>query len=314
MKRTFVPVLAWFALGAACAAQPLLTPAELQALQTQPAVRVIDVRDAKSYAANHIANAVHSPYSQWRGPASNPGNPPTLPQLTQLVQSLGLTAATHAVVVSSGADTTDFGAAARVYWTLKMLGVKELSIVNGGMQAWTSAGLAQTTEVPTVAASKFQPVPDERLLATRAEVQQHVAEGNAALVDSRPDDFYLGKKRAPAAQRSGTLPGAQQLDYSQWFVPGTSTFVDTESARRIAAKVKREQGQETVAFCNTGHWAATDWFGLSEVAGVPNVSLYAGSMVDWTQDADAKVTVHYQPSRGQQLLDGAQGWWQGVRN
>lgn len=314
MKRTFVPVLAWFALGAASAAQPLLTPAELQALQTQPAVRVIDVRDAKSYAANHIANAVRSPYSQWRGPASNPGNPPTLPQLTQLVQSLGLTAATHAVVVSSGADTTDFGAAARVYWTLKMLGVKELSIVNGGMQAWTSAGLAQTTEVPTVAASKFQPVPDERLLATRAEVQQHVAEGNAALVDSRPDDFYLGKKRAPAAQRSGTLPGAQQLDYSQWFVPGTSTFVDTESARRIAAKVKREQGQETVAFCNTGHWAATDWFGLSEVAGVPNVSLYAGSMVDWTQDADAKVTVHYQPSRGQQLLDGAQGWWQGVRN
>ncbi len=45
MKRTFVPVLAWFALGAASAAQPLLTPAELQALQTQPAVRVIDVRD-----------------------------------------------------------------------------------------------------------------------------------------------------------------------------------------------------------------------------------------------------------------------------
>ena len=109
MKRTLVPVLAWFALGAASAAQPLLTPAQLQALQGQPAVRVIDVRDAKSYAANHIANAVHSPYSQWRGPASNPGNPPAPAQLTQLVQSLGLTAATHAVVVSSGADATDFG-------------------------------------------------------------------------------------------------------------------------------------------------------------------------------------------------------------
>lgn len=314
MKRTFLPVLAWFAVGAASAAQPLLTPAQLQALQGQPAVRVIDVRDAKSYAANHIAQAVNAPYAQWRGPASNPGNPPAPAQLTQLVQSLGLTASTHAVVVSSGADTTDFGAAARVYWTLKMLGVKELSILNGGMQAWASAGLAQTTEVPTVVASTFEPVPDERLLATRAEVQQHVAKGNAALVDSRPDDFYLGKKRAPAAQRAGTLPGAQQLDFNQWFVPGTSTFVDTDTARRIAAQVKHKEGQETVAFCNTGHWAATDWFGLSEVAGLPNVSLYAGSMVDWTQDADAQVTVHYQPGRGQQLLDGAKGWWQGVRN
>ena len=328
MKRTFAPVLAWFALGAAAtvasAAQPLLTPTELQALQSRPAssaaapaaavVRVIDVRDAKSYAANHIAQAVNAPYAQWRGPASNPGDPPAPAQLTQLVQSLGLTASTHAVVVSSGADTTDFGAAARVYWTLKMLGVKDLSILNGGMQAWAGAALPQTTQVPAVAASTFQPVPDARLLATRAEVQQHVALNNAALVDSRPDDFYLGKKRAPAAQRAGTLPGAQQLDFNQWFVPGTSTFVDTDTARRIAAQVKRKEDQETVAFCNTGHWAATDWFGLSEVAGLPNVSLYAGSMADWTQDAAAQVTVHYQPSRAQQLADSAAGWWQRVRN
>ena len=154
MQRTLVPVLAWLALGAAAtaasAAQPLLTPTELQALQTQqaaPVVRVIDVRDAKSYAANHIAKAVNAPYAQWRGPASNPGDPPAPAQLTQLVQSLGLTAGTHAVVVSSGADTTDFGAAARVYWTLKMLGVKDLSILNGGMQAWAGAALPQTTEV-----------------------------------------------------------------------------------------------------------------------------------------------------------------------
>ena len=97
-------------------------------------------------------------------------------------------------------------------------------------------------------------------------------------------------------------------------MPGTSTFVDTDTARRIAAQVKRKEDQETVAFCNTGHWAATDWFGLSEVAGLPNVSLYAGSMADWTQDAAAQVTVHYQPGRGQQLLDSAKGWWKGVRN
>jgi len=38
------------------------------------------------------------------------------------------------VVVSSGKDVTDFGAAARVYWTLKVLGLKELSILNGGVR------------------------------------------------------------------------------------------------------------------------------------------------------------------------------------
>lgn len=72
----------------AFAAQPLLTPQELQARLADPQVRVIDIRDAKSYAANHIAGAVNAPYGQWRGPAENPGELPALPKLTTLVQSL----------------------------------------------------------------------------------------------------------------------------------------------------------------------------------------------------------------------------------
>ena len=127
---------------AAWAAQPLLTPAELKAHTTQATPpRVIDIRDPASYGAQHIPGAVNAPYGKWRGPASNPGELPDLPRLTALVQSLGLTPTTHAVVVSTGADPTDFGAAARVYWTLKLLGLKELSILNGGMKAWGQAGL-----------------------------------------------------------------------------------------------------------------------------------------------------------------------------
>ena len=104
------------------------------------AVRVIDIRDPKSYAAAHIPGAVNAPYGSWRGPASSPGELPELARLTAQVRRLGLTPATRAVVVSSGADATDFGAAARVYWTLKVLGLKELSVLNGGVKAWAAAG------------------------------------------------------------------------------------------------------------------------------------------------------------------------------
>jgi len=136
MKRTAGLLFATLAFAAhAFASQPLLTPQELQGRLSNPQVRVIDIRDAKSYAANHIPGAANAPYAQWRGPAANPGELPALPRLTALVQSLGLTPTTPAIVVSSGADATDFGAAARVYWTLKVLGVKELSILNGGVQA-----------------------------------------------------------------------------------------------------------------------------------------------------------------------------------
>ena len=58
---------------------------------------------------------------------------------------------------------------------------------------------------------------------------------------------------------------------------------------------------ERVAFCNTGHWAATDWFALSEIAGHKNVKLYAGSMVDWTQAPDA-LPMDNVPNRFEQLV------------
>ncbi|MGE8318207.1 MAG: sulfurtransferase [Comamonas sp.] len=314
MKQLFTLVLAGTLAGAALAAQPLLSPQELQELQAQlaaaqPGLKVIDIRDPKLYAQQHIPGALNAPYGKWRGPASNPGELPDIAKLTTLVQSLGLTPATHAVVVSTGADATDFGAMARVYWTLKVLGLKELSIVNGGMKAWQAGGGAVDASAPQVAASGWQPQIDTNYLVTREQVRQHVDLSNASLVDSRPDAFYQGQTRAPAAKLSGTLPGAQQLDFNQWFVPGTSRFVDTATARQIAAQVQRKDGEDTVAFCNTGHWAATDWFGLSEVAGYPNVKLYAGSMVDWTQSTDAP-PMQNQPGRMESLAYDARQWWQ----
>jgi len=308
MKKMLAFAAALTAAQWAFAAPPLLAPAQLHALPAAT-LRVIDIRDPQAYAKQHIPGAVSAPYGKWRGPASNPGELPDISKLTQLVQSLGLTPATHAVVVSSGADATDFGASARVYWTLKTLGLKELSIVNGGMKAWADAKLPQDNAAVRIAASGWQPQLDTSLIATREDIRKHLDLSNAALVDSRPDAFYQGKTRAPAAKLSGTLPGAQQLDFNQWFVPGTSTFVDTATARQIAAKVQRQQGQDMVAFCNTGHWAATDWFGLSEMAGLPNVKLYAGSMVDWTQQPDAPA-LENQPSRAESLAYDARQWWQ----
>ncbi len=297
-------------LTAAHAAQPLLSPSELASAQQGAAAPVvIDIREPKLYAEGHIPGALNAPYGKWRGPATNPGELPDLPKLTALVQSLGLTPATHAVVVSTGADATDFGAMARVYWSLKVLGLKELSIVNGGMKTWVAEGKPVSTEAPQVQASSYQPVLDESLIATRDQVRSHVDLSNAALVDSRPDAFYQGKTRAPAAKLSGTLPGAQQLDFNQWFVKGTAQFVDPATARQIAEKVSRKDGQDTVAFCNTGHWAATDWFGLSEMAGLPNVKLYAGSMVDWTQQPGAPA-MENQPGRAESLAYDAKQWWQ----
>lgn len=289
------------------AAQPLLSPAELSPLLQQDQVRVIDIRPPADYQAGHIPGAVNAPYGSWRGPASNPGELPDLPELTQRIQSLGLTPETHAVVVSSGANATDFGSAARVYWTLKVLGLDNLSVLNGGMQAWTAAQLPQNADPVAVTPSSYQPQIDTSLIATRDEVIARTRSGNATLVDARPSAFFEGETRHTAATVPGTLPGAVNLEHDVWFQPGTATFVSPDEARKIASSSPFSFQQETVSFCNTGHWAATNWFALSEVLGQPNVKLYAGSMVDWTQAPEA-LPMDNVPGRAKQLMIDAKLW------
>ncbi|HEX4885652.1 MAG TPA: sulfurtransferase [Casimicrobiaceae bacterium] len=301
MRRLFALLFALGLSGLAAAAQPLLAPADLVVLLDKPNVRVIDIRDPKSYAASHIPGAVSAPYGTWRGPATNPGELPPLPKLAARVQSLGLTPDTHAVVVSSGDDATDFGASARVYWTLKVLGLRELSVLNGGMAAWSEAKLAQDANPVAVAPSTYEPKLDESMIATREQMIAAVNAGSSRLVDARPAAFFRGETRHQAAKLPGTLKGAVNVEHASWFKPGTSTFVSTEEAQRIAAAKPLDPAVDTVSFCNTGHWAATNWFAMSEVLGQRNVKLYAGSMVDWTQDPQA-LPMDNVPNRAQQLV------------
>lgn len=311
IMKSLITTLATLVFSASSlAAQPILSPAELDSTLSQNTIRIIDIRDPKSYSEGHVKGSVSAPYGKWRGPADNPGELPDLKELTQLVQSLGLTADTHAVIVSSGANDTDFGAAARVYWTLRVLGLNDLSILNGGIKAWKADGLALDNKAGTVARSDFEPTINQNLLTSR----QEIASGNGSarqtlLVDARPAEFFRGDTRHAAARVAGTLEGAVSVPHSLWFKPGSSEVVAASQAASIARQHNLVQPeQEVVSFCNTGHWAATNWFVLSELVGDKDVKLYAGSMVDWTQ-AQETLPVKNAPGRIKQLWIDAQLWF-----
>lgn len=309
MRKILAAVTGLLLSSLALAAPPLLSPAELQAKLGDANLRIIDIREPKAYAEGHIPGALNAPYGTWRGPASNPGELPALPKLTTLVQSLGLSPATHAVVVSSGADASDFGGSARIYWTLKVLGVKELSMLNGGLKAWSAAGGKQDSAAVKVAASNWQPQIDNNFIVTKQEVLARIKSNQGALIDARPAAFYQGDTRHAAAKSNGTLKGATNLEHDKWFPAGSSVFPSVDDARKIAASAAIDPTKETVSFCNTGHWAATNWFAMSEVLGQKNVKLYAGSMVDWTNDV-AALPMDNVPGRLKQLMLDAQIWAQ----
>lgn len=285
MLRILLALAALCLSALATAAQPLLTPTELNTLAKSGAVRIIDIREPDAYALQHVPEAVSAPYGLWRGPGDNPGKLLSLKEFTALVQELGLTPEQHTVIVYTGIDSTDFGSAARVYWTLKMLGMKELSILNGGLTAWKSAGLPVSNQPGKVARSSFQPRMDESMIATQDEVLSKIGNANVNLVDSRPAPFFTGRIAMDAARARGTLPGAVNIDSDLYFELGTAMLMDKASLEQEAEAASLKPGAETIAFCNTGHWSATEWLVRSEILGQPNVKLYPGSMVEWTQAA-----------------------------
>jgi len=283
--KTWLARLALLLLSAtanATAPPPLLAPAELSARLADGGLRVVDIRAADG-VRDYVPGAVAAAYANWRGPADDPGRLPSAAALTALLQRLGIDAATSVVVVYEGTDATEFGAAARVYWTLKTAGVGQVSILNGGMKAWRAAALP-TAAAPTVPApSRYEAHIDPRWLATRAQVAD--ANGRSAwrLLDARPPAFFLGEAKHAAARTPGTLVGAKNVEHTVWFVSGSAELAAPEIIRATAQRLGVDPQAPTVSFCNTGHWAATQWFVLSEVLGGREVRLYPESMVDWSR-------------------------------
>ncbi|GAB3448449.1 rhodanese-like domain-containing protein [Massilia solisilvae] len=297
-----VPIAAFAAPAAPAADNPVVKPAELKPLIEQADVRVLDIRAPKDYAAGHIPGAVNTPYAAYRGPADNAGALPAETRLTELLRQAGITADTRVIVAHAGNDHTDFGAAARVYWTLKVGGLTRLSILDGGTLGWKAAGGALDTAAPKIAPTAFTYHYNKAMIAETQELAAEVQAGKApVLVDARPAAFFKGEQRVDAAARYGTLPGARSLDNAAFFNADDKTLRSADELQQ-AVRQAGLADKDAVSFCNTGHWAATDWFVLSEIAGNKRVKLYPQSVVEWSK---TKLPMQNEPSRMTALMQDA---------
>lgn len=270
------------------------SPASVDDLAHAVAPRVVHITGDVS--AGLIPGAVFVPYSEFRGPTGNAGQLPALEKLQALVQKLGIDAQTPAVVVHQGNSASDFGAATRVYWTLKSLGVQQLAVLNGGFQQWLSAGLPVSQQPALVQPSGFTPDWQDTWRISAEQLAQSLEDDRFRLIDSRPADFYTG--RQAVAVRPGTIPGADNLSFETWFdgallkpldqlqpLAASSSVFNASSDNHTLTDLTPGVASTTVAFCNTGHWASINWFVLSELLNVPDTRLYAESVVEWAQQA-----------------------------
>lgn len=284
----------WFGLvalfgfsGFAQASQPLVDTAWVKANVGKPDVVFVDFQPATDYLRGHIPGAVNSNYGKdgWREERADKVPdmlPAKLEPLAEMIGKLGIDNSTHVVLVPPGTSSTDMGIGTRVYWTFKVLGHDNVSLLDGGMAAWAKdkanplqAGAAKAD------AKTFKISLRKEMLVTAEDVKKAQAAG-VLLVDNRPEDQFVGINRHPKATASGTLSGARNLPNGWMTVNGMGEFRNKSQLEQLYKVASVPTSGDQINFCNTGHWASVGWFVSSELMGNKKARMYDGSMVEWT--------------------------------
>lgn len=268
---------------------PLIDPAELDALLRGAAPPVVlDVRwrldrpDGRpAYLEGHIPGAVYVSLDDdlaAHGAPTDGRHPlPSAAAFQESARRWGIDDG-DTVVVYDGWH--GFGSA-RAWWMLTDAGI-DARLLDGGLRAWQTAGLALETDEATPEPGSATLDPGRLPQLTIDEAAALARDG--VLLDARGADRYRGESE-PIDPRAGHIPGALSAP--------TTDNVGADG-RLLDAAVLRARftalgiGDETVGvYCGSGVSAAQEVLAL-RVAGF-DAALYPGSWSQWSNHADRPV-------------------------
>lgn len=210
-----------------------------------------------------------------------------------VMQDSGLSADLPIIVVSpsdiNGAlenGTASIDTAARLYWTLKTFGAKDVALLNGGVAGWLQAGYPVDTSKPDLMPGGWTAQkPDLQWSADTADVISAKKDGYQ-VIDARPIRQFLGIDKAGIVPKYGHIPHATSLPTDATTrQDGIAAYYLTKAGyEKVLPQLGIDTGKPTITYCNTGHFAAGAWFVMHEIIGNANTRLYDGSMLEWAKE------------------------------
>lgn len=259
-------------LGAA----PLLVDAEwLQAHLEDANVRIVDMAsERRTYRRSHVPGAVYLSIDDVRVAVREGGyRLPTETEAARLFGGLGIGPDTHVIIYDDSGNLD----AARLFFTLDVFGHREMSLLDGGIQAWRRAKRPETTAVPSVARTDYRPARVGERVASAEWVRDRLNDPTVTLLDSRSADEYTGKD--VRAKRGGHIPGAVNVEWQE-NLRADGTFKPADELRALYAAKRVTPDKTVVTYCQTHHRAAHSYFVL-RLLGYPRVAGYDRSWSEW---------------------------------
>jgi len=229
----------------------------------------------EQYRAGHLPGAVfvdlETELAAHGSPAEGRHPLPSLQALQSAARRWGIDPGSRVVVY----DATGGLAAARAWWLLRWGGVPDVSILDGGLAAWTG-DLETGDVVPTPGTVTLA---GDGMPVLTADQAAALPTSGGVLLDARAGERYRGEVE-PVDPKAGHVPGAVSAPSTDnldggWF--RTAAVL----AERFAALGVRP-GATVGVYCGSGVTAAHEVAALAE-AGI-EAALWPGSWSQWSND------------------------------
>ena len=185
-------------------------------------------------------------------------------------------------------DSFGIRSAARVWWTLRVMGFAKVFVLDGGLKAWLAEGRATEAGQATLPPGTLSPSLDAGLVRDLAAVKNLLESKAAQLVDARGAARFRGETPEPrAGLRSGHMPGARNTPVDT-LLNADGTMKSVEELRPLFAAAKVNLAEPIVTTCGSGVTASVVALALARL-GRLDVAVYDGSWTEWGGRSDTAV-------------------------
>ena len=235
----------------------------------------------EEYLSEHIPGAIFFDIDEIADTKS--GLPHMLPppeKFSSRMRSMGIGDGSRIVVY----DSTGLFSAARVWWTFRVMGVDDVSVLNGGLPKWKREGLPlESGPARSRTARHFTARRNLDLVRDVGDIKALLKDRSAEIVDARAADRFAGKAPEPRpGLRSGRIPGSHNLPFAK-LLNKDGTLKTPPEIERLFEEAGVDLSKPVVASCGSGITASVLALGLAEI-GHRRAAVYDGSWSEWGAD------------------------------